>query len=137
MPRTIKPPLPSRTLAFGRELRRCGTDAERLLWYLLRAKRFQGYKWRRQHPQPPYVLDFYCHAAKLVVELDGGQHTSESDKARTRYLESRGLTVLRFWNNQVLNETEAVAMAIFLALRNRTLSPDPSPEGRGGQWSEE
>lgn len=86
---------------------------------------------------PPYVLDFFCHAASLVVELDGGQHTSESDRARTKQLESRGLTVLRFWNNQVLNETEAVAMAIFLALRNRTLSPDPSPGGRGGQWSEE
>lgn len=136
MSRTIKPPLPSQTLAFGRELRRRGTEAERLLWYLLRAKRFQGYKWRRQHPQPPYVLDFYCHAAKLVVELDGGQHTSESDKARTRYLESRGLTVLRFWNDQVLNETEAVVMAIFVALRDRTLSPDPSPKGRGEQWSE-
>ena len=137
MPRTIKPPLPSQTLAFGRELRRRGTAAERLLWNLLRAKRFQGFKWRRQHPQPPYVLDFYCHAASLVVELDGGQHTTESDKTRTRQLESKGLTVLRFWNHQVLNETEAVAMAIFLALHDRTLSPNPSTKGRGETRSDE
>jgi very-short-patch-repair endonuclease len=136
MPRTIKPPLPNRTLTFAKRLRKCETDAEKRLWYHLRAKRFQGMKWRRQHPLPPYVMDFYCHAAMLVIELDGGQHGARQDSTRTAFLESLGLQVLRFWDNQVLSETNAVLELIFTAMRARTLSPGPSPAGRGEQWSD-
>ena len=135
MPQTIKPPLSSRTLTYAKRLRKCGTDAEIKLWYHLRAKRFQEMKWRRQHPQPPYVVDFYCHAARLIVELDGGQHSMQQDAARSVYLESMGLQVLRFWDNQVLREMEAVLDAIFILIRERTLSPNPSPNGRGEPWS--
>lgn len=131
MPPSIKPPLPHRILAFAKQLRQQGTDAERKLWYHLRAKRFQGVKWRRQHPVPPFIVDFYCFAARLVVELDGGQHTAQQDAVRDAYLASQGLRVLRFWNNQVLQETEAVLDVIFRVSLERTLSPNPSPDGRG------
>jgi very-short-patch-repair endonuclease len=133
MHRTVKPPLPSRTLEFARQLRSRATDAERILWYHLRAKRFQGWKWRRQHPLPPYILDYYCHAARLVVELDGGQHNDGKDRARLDYLESRGLRVMRFWDNQLLRETEQVLEAIFQALSGPALSPAPLPAGEGNE----
>ncbi|HMB58215.1 MAG TPA: DUF559 domain-containing protein [Arenimonas sp.] len=131
MSRPIKPPLPRRTLAFARQLRSTGTDAEGLLWYHLRAKRFQALKWRRQHPLPPHIVDFYCHAARLVVEIDGGQHEVWRDAVRTEFLVAQGLSVLRFWNNEMLGEKEAVLEAIFEATQRRTLSPSPSPGGRG------
>lgn len=135
MPEPIKPPLPRRTLAFARQLRQQGTDAERRLWYRLRAKRFQAVKWRRQHPLPPYIVDFYCHATRLVVELDGGRHTTRSDAARTACLESQGFRVLRFWNDQVLVETEAVLDVIYRASQDlpSPLTPLPVGEGDGTQ----
>ena len=86
----------------ARKLRATLTDAERKLWYALRDRRLAGIKFRRQHPHPPYTLDFYCEAADLVVEVDGGQHTAEGDASRTAALEAAGLLVLRFWNNEVL-----------------------------------
>jgi radical SAM superfamily enzyme YgiQ (UPF0313 family)/very-short-patch-repair endonuclease len=119
-------PLPPELLAHARELRARQTDAEHLLWSLLRAKRFLGYKFRRQHPVEPYILDFYCDELKLAVELDGGQHAEQEnyDTHRTRTLETQGVQVLRFWNNDVLTQTEAVLEAIYQA----TLSiQSPSP----------
>ncbi|MGH8127727.1 MAG: endonuclease domain-containing protein [Gammaproteobacteria bacterium] len=92
-------PLPSITKANARRLRKETTDAERRLWYCLRAGRLGGFKFRRQHPHPPYVLDFYCEAAKLVVELDGSQHNETVDAVRTNRLERAGMKVLRFWDN--------------------------------------
>ena len=84
-----------------------------------------GHKFRRQHPFGPYILDFYCPAAQLVVELDGGQHLDTAiarrDQARTTYLEKRGLRVLRFNNIQALKETKAVLDVILKLLE------DPSP----------
>jgi len=126
-----KPPLPTRSLGLARSLRRTETDAERKLWQCLRAGQLNGLKFRRQHPVPPYVVDFYCGALRLVVELDGSQHNSDVDAARTRYLESQGLTVLRFWDNEVLLQTEAVVEAIFNFAGNRTLTPTPLPMGEG------
>jgi very-short-patch-repair endonuclease len=125
------PPLPTRTLAHAKLMRRAPTEAERRLWYALRAKRLQGGKWRRQHPMPPYVLDFYCYAARLVVEVDGGQHGEARDMRRGRWLEARGLKVLRFWNDEVMRDTASVLEVILDATRVRTLSPGPSPGGRG------
>ena len=80
---------------------------------------------------PPYIVDFYCEAKKLVVELDGSQHDEVVDQARTKFLESRGLTVLRYWDNEVLQQMDAVLEAILHAAENRTLTPTLLPEGEG------
>jgi len=90
-------------------------------------------------PIPPYVVDFYCHELKLVVELDGSQHTSARDEARTKTLKHHGLTVLRFWDNQVLKEMDSVLQAILDIAQARTLTPalrarryaPPLPKGEG------
>jgi very-short-patch-repair endonuclease len=113
-------------------LRENQTDAEARLWLLLRDRRLGGRKFRRQHPIPPYVVDFYCGEAKLVIELDGSQHAeaTEQEVRRTRFLESRGLRVRRYWNNAVLTETETVLQDIWNALYEP--SPlTPLPEGEG------
>jgi len=121
----------------ARELRRKMTDAERRLWARLRDRRLGGHKFRRQEPIGPYVVDFVCAEAGLVVEVDGSQHAEreEYDAARTRYLEERGHRVLRFWDNDALTKTDAVLQAILDALSGCPPSPRPSPpvggEGNG------
>ncbi|QXP83781.1 DUF559 domain-containing protein [Methylococcus sp. Mc7] len=135
----IKLPLPPPLLDNARALRKHATDAETLLWRLLRNQQLAGAKFRRQHSLPPYILDFYCHALKLAVELDGGQHNSaegqQRDARRSAYLEERGIRVLRFWNNDVLRETEAVLEAIYQAVQERQgvfpSPPAPLPGGEG------
>jgi very-short-patch-repair endonuclease len=101
------------------------SDAEARLWYNLRRHALGGYKFRRQHPFAPYILDFYCPQMKLMVEVDGGQHFEDEgmvrDARRTSYLESRGLRVLRFTNLEALTQTDAVLSTIYEALA------DPSP----------
>ena len=91
-----------------------------------------GLKFRRQFPLPPYVLDFYCAERCLVVELDGGQHIERTqyDLERTDFLGERGLTVLRFWNDDVILKTDAVLECIRQVIENRP-SPRPSPRKRG------
>ena len=85
---------------------------------MLRNRRLGGRKFRRQHPLPPYILDFYCEEARLAIELDGGQHGEQAayDAARSTVLASQGIRVLRFWNNEVLQQTEAVLQVIWAAL---------------------
>jgi len=119
------------TLDRARILRRESTDAERALWFHLRSGRLGGLKFRRQHSIPPYIADFYCDSAKLVVELDGSQHNATSDVARTSFLKSHGLTVLRFWDNDVLLDTDSVLEAILNAVGPRPLTPTPLPMGEG------
>jgi very-short-patch-repair endonuclease len=131
MPKHSNPPLPTQTLERARELRKTTTDAEQKLWHRLRAGQLHGMKFRRQHPVPPYILDFYCAAAKLVVELDGSQHSEEVDRSRTEFLVAKGLRVLRFWDNQVLLELDAVLEAVLTAAQDRTLTPTPLPVGEG------
>ena len=126
-----KPPLPTRTLQHARRLRRDATDAERALWRHLRGGRFVGAKFRRQHPIPPYIADFCCVASRLVVELDGGQHNDAVDAVRTRDLQARGWRVIRFWDNDVLLNTEAVLDAIWNAVETPALTPTPLPPGEG------
>jgi very-short-patch-repair endonuclease len=114
--------------AKARELRKNQTDAEKLLWYYLRNRQLTGHKFRRQHPIGRFFADFACIEKTLIVEIDGGQHALARDKdnQRTAYLESEGFTVLRFWNNQVLNETEAMLERI-KSLLDSPPSPQPSP----------
>lgn len=104
--------------ATPQQLRKNQTDAERRLWRLLRNRSLAGYKFRRQHPIGPYICDFACIDKKLVVEVDGGQHRVEAarDDIRTAYLQAQGFNVLRFWNHEVLKETEAVLERIMAVL---------------------
>ena len=114
---------------FARQLRRQLTPQERRLWYLLRDRRFARYKFRRQHPVGPYILDFACCAAYLAVELDGGQHDERAgyDARRSAWLELQRWRVLRFWNNEFMGDEEAVLGKILEALELGLPSPRPSP----------
>jgi very-short-patch-repair endonuclease len=99
-----------------RALRERQTPAEEFLWNLLRNRRLLGAKFRRQHQIGPYVCDFYCHQARLIVECDGQVHTDSQQQARDalrdRNLTAEGFTVLRFWNDEVVNHTETVLRRI-------------------------
>jgi very-short-patch-repair endonuclease len=131
MPERLNPPMPTRTRKFARQLRQSSTDAELRLWHHLRGSRLGGFKFRRQHPIPPYMLDFFCVSTRIAVELDGSQHSVSADLERTRFLERQGIGILRFWDNDVLNKTEAVLEAILQALQDPTLTPTPLPVGEG------
>jgi very-short-patch-repair endonuclease len=120
---------------FAKALRRNMTDAEQLLWRHLRAHRTCGQKFRRQQPIGPYIVDFVHFGARLMVEADGGQHNgSTEDAVRDAWLRSQGFRVLRFWNHDILQNTEAVLEAILKGLAERAPSPPaPLPQGeRGG-----
>lgn len=99
---------------YARQLRRQITYEENLLWYQLRSRRFAAYKFRRQHPVGPYIVDFACCAARLVIELDGGQHGAQKsyDERRTQYLNEQGWRVRRFWNNELWENLEGVLTVI-------------------------
>jgi very-short-patch-repair endonuclease len=103
---------------FARDLRRLSPDAEIRLWAALRDRHLAGYRFRRQHPVGPFIVDFACTKHRLVIEADGGQHNgSVADGKRTAWLTQRGWRVLRFWNNDILTNTEGVLAAILAALR--------------------
>jgi very-short-patch-repair endonuclease len=128
--------LPEEIRAYAREMRSRMTDAEALLWILLRNRRIAGAKFMRQHPVGRYILDFYCDEKKLGVELDGGQHGEavEYDQLRDDWLRAQGIQVLRFWNNQMLTETEALLEVIYLAL-NQKKSNQGVPLPQAGEGS--
>ena len=102
----------------AKDLRKHQTDAEKLLWQKLRARQLKGYKFRRQVPIAPYIADFVCVSEKLIVEVDGAQHMDAEnyDERRSEYLQKKGYQVVRFWNNQVLLEVDAVLESIALTL---------------------
>ena len=104
-------PLPPRHLrGYARAMRRAPTDAERALWRLLRDRRFSGYKFRRQTPLGPFIVDFLCFEARLIIEADGGQHgDNASDIARDAWLIGQGFRVRRFWNIEILTQSTMVA----------------------------
>jgi very-short-patch-repair endonuclease len=111
-----------RLTPIARNLRRRSTDAEKRLWYHLRARQLQGAKFTRQFPIGPHVTDFACRDAHLAIELDGGQHAPETDAPRTKVIEAFGYRIIRFWNNDVLANTEGVLEVIrheLLLARNR------------------
>ena len=112
----------------ARQLRRDSTDAEKRLWRALREK-LPAFKWRRQMPIGPYFADVACFAERLVIELDGGQHpeATEYDSARTRFMESHGYRVLRFWNNDVMGNVDGVLEAISLTLSSSPSQPLAGP----------
>ena len=116
----------------ARALRAQMTDAETLMWQQLRGRRFQGFKFRRQRPLGPYILDFVCLEAGLVIEIDGGQHAEQLayDQARTALIESHQLTVIRFWNHEVMNDTAAMLENIWQTLQ--TLTPTLSRQRERG-----
>jgi len=118
----------------ARKLRQQSTDAERMLWKHLRAHRMAGYKFRRQVVIEPYIVDFICLDARLIVEADGGQHLeqAEDDLKRSAFLQSRGYKVIRFWNDEILTDTHVVLERIYNYLITAP-SPQPSPGGRGGK----
>jgi len=97
-------------------LRRDMTEAERLVWDRLRNRQLSGFKFRRQVTIGPFVVDFLCPEAKLIVEIDGGQHSVDKDAARSAYLEGQGYRIFRFWNHEVMSNLEGVLQAIANAL---------------------
>lgn len=122
----------------ARALRRASTPAERALWQLLRGRKLDGAKFRRQQPLGPFVVDFFCEQARLVVEADGGYHDERSvaafDAARDAFFRATGLTVLRLTNKQILDEPELALGRIRQLLRACWREYDsPSPSGRGGR----
>jgi very-short-patch-repair endonuclease len=118
----------------ARRLRRNQTDAERVLWFQLRGRRLEGLKFKRQVSIDRFVVDFCCAEARLIIELDGGQHATRTaaDANRTKILETFGYLVLRFWNNDVLQNTEGVLEEILSTVkqhRSEPPHPDPLPYG--------
>ena len=102
------------------------TDAEQKLWSTVRNRQLAGLKFRRQVPIGAYIVDFYCHECRLVLELDGSQHLAqlEYDDIRTCFLQAQGIRVLRFWNNEILSNIEGVLQQIYT-------EAFPLPEGEG------
>ena len=115
---------------FARNMRAAPTDAEAVIWRQLRAHRFAEHKFKRQQSIGNYILDFVCFEAKVIVEVDGGQHNgSMSDRSRDQWLESQGFLVLRFWNNDVMQNLEGVLMRILEVVASSPSVPPP-PGGR-------
>ncbi|MFB3059465.1 MAG: endonuclease domain-containing protein [Gammaproteobacteria bacterium] len=119
----------------AKQLRSNSTDAERNLWAHIRNRRLEGWKFRRQLPIGRFIVDFACAELRIIVEIDGGQHAEKIhyDLGRTRFLQSKGYQVVRYWNNEVLGNIEGVLEALTLTLsqRERELAYSLSPQGRG------
>ncbi len=113
---------------FARHLRKHMTESEHKLWQHLRAHRSNGEKFRRQQPIGPYVVDFVHFGTRLIVEADGGQHNeAPHDERRDAWLRAQGFTVMRFWNNDIMDNLEGVLATIMAKVNDGPLSPSPSP----------
>ena len=111
----------------ARELRKNPTESERKLWVHLRLRQIGGYKFRRQHPLGPYIVDFVCIEKKLIIEVDGGQHDEKKvcDVKRDKWLKDKGFRVLRFWDNEVLRDIDIVKEVIAIELGCGEDKPPP------------
>ena len=130
-----EPPL----LLRRKKLRTNQTNAERKLWSRLRAKRFFGLKFSRQQSVGPYVLDFYCPSQKLAIEIDGGQHIEnvKYDALRSEYLFSIGIQVIRYWNSDVLKDTDAALEQLMITIFHRPPLSTSSPHSAHASSGEE
>jgi very-short-patch-repair endonuclease len=122
-------------IPLAKRLRKGMTETEQLLWSHLKAKHFEGLKFRRQQPIGGFIVDFVCFEKKVIIELDGGQHAlpeeMKDDKKRDQWFEVQGYKVLRFWDNEVLTNTEGVLEAIWKGCFDHPpLNPLPSREGK-------
>ena len=121
---------PRKQTVVARTLRKHDTWAEKLVWRWLRDRRFSAYKFRRQHPFGPYILDFFCLEAWVDIELDGSQHGYPAGRAkdaeRDAWLEARGIKVLRYWNSHLRRERQAIRDSIWRTLQER--APHPLPD---------
>ena len=123
-------PLHPRLRDHARELRGNSTDAERALWQRIRGQQF-GVRFRRQHVVEPFILDFYCVELRLAIELDGGQHNEienrRNDLSRTKFFAASGITVLRYWNNDVLANIESVLTHLCAEIERVRVGRVPPP----------
>jgi len=141
----VKRPISDFKRKAAKALRENTTTAEDILWRQLRRIEIKGSHFRRQVPIGPYIADFACLKKRLVIEVDGSQHgndvDSRRDEVRTRWLNSEGYRVMRFWNNDVMSKTEAVLEAIYdvIAVTPPRLpaAGDPPPQGEGGSARED
>lgn len=122
----------------ARTLRKNLTETETFVWKRLRYRQIGGFKFRRQHPLGPFIVDFVCLERKLVLELDGGQHAErvEADAFRTRWLEQQGYRVVRFWNHQPFQEWDAIEQELWRLLTEEGSTPHPSSPPQGGRGPE-
>jgi very-short-patch-repair endonuclease len=118
----------NKNIAMTRRLRRDMTEAEKVMWRMLRSRQLAGFKFRRQEPIRRYIVDFVCFSHRLVIEIDGSQHAREvgRDESRTAFLESEGFQVLRSWNNEVLGNPEGVFERVSEVLRSPPHPPAAS-----------
>jgi len=128
--------MPSDNLTnFAKQNRKNQTEQERKLWLLLKAKRFSGYKFRRQHKIGKYITDFVCKEKFIIIECDGGHHNRnfniEYDRARDTFLKSKGYRILRFWNTDIESNIDTVQQVIYNALNNTPPLPALSPPQAG------
>jgi very-short-patch-repair endonuclease len=128
----------NRTITFAKQLRKNMTDAERKLWEFLRHKQISGLKFRKQAPIGKFIVDFVCHEAKIIIELDGGQHDEEKninyDNERSLWLSSQGYFVQRYWNNEIFENIEGVVDSILDLCSSRICTPHPFlPPQSGGK----
>jgi very-short-patch-repair endonuclease len=125
------PKHPDLQIARARALRRDASEAEQRLWQRLRNRQIEGLKFRRQHEIGPFIADLVCDEAKLIVEADGGQHAEQAvaDAHRTAWLEAQGYRVLRFWNHEILQDTDDVLERIRSVALERAgrIAPHPNP----------
>jgi very-short-patch-repair endonuclease len=117
---------------FARQLRAAMTDAESRLWRRLRRRQLAGVRFRRQFPMGRFIVDFISLERRLIIEVDGGQHSLSIDASRDDYLRSQGFTLLRFWNNEVLAQIEGVCEVIFRHLCEKPPHPNLPPQAGEG-----
>lgn len=120
----------ARPTARARDLRNNATDAERVLWQAISARKVSGIRFNRQVPVGPFICDFVARSIGLVIEVDGGQHDDAVDAERTRYIQAQGFRVIRFWNNDVLSNLDGVIEDIMRVVADMP-SPNPSRKREG------